>query len=117
MKFAAVCITTDNAPRLAKFYEIILQEQPLVEGSHYGFNNSHLAVYDPGDVTIGIEKNVTVMFYTEDLLSEYERLLRELPELEVTSLPQHRPWGAYSFWFHDPDGNTVSCFEKQSVGS
>jgi hypothetical protein len=31
MKFGGICIETNNAPRLAEFYKIVLQEEPLVE--------------------------------------------------------------------------------------
>ncbi len=37
MNFSGICIETDNAPRLAEFYKIVLQEEPFVEGNHYGF--------------------------------------------------------------------------------
>ena len=47
MKFGGVCITTDDAPRLAEFYKIVFQEEPFVEGSHYGFGN--ISVWDPGE--------------------------------------------------------------------
>jgi hypothetical protein len=44
MKFAAICILTDNAPRLAAFYQKVLQEKPQVDGSHFSF--SKFALYD-----------------------------------------------------------------------
>ncbi|MEA4833364.1 MAG: hypothetical protein VB118_12215 [Oscillospiraceae bacterium] len=109
MKFASVCIHTDNAPRLAEFYEKVLQEKPEVDGTHYGF--SKIAVYDDGNVTMSEHKNMSIMLSTEDLQVEYNRLLKEFPDLVVTSPPQRRPWGAFSFWFLDLDGNTVSVFE------
>lgn len=34
MRFGGICIETDNAPRLAEFYKVVFQEEPLVEGSH-----------------------------------------------------------------------------------
>ena len=54
MNFGGICIETDNAPRLAEFYKIVLQEEPFVEGNHYGFGN--IAVYDPGRVTVAKDK-------------------------------------------------------------
>jgi catechol 2,3-dioxygenase-like lactoylglutathione lyase family enzyme len=112
MKFVASCILTDNAPRLAEFYTILSGEKPLVEGSHYGFNGLQLAVYDPGNVIVSKYKNMSLMFYVSDLQAEYERLLREIPDIVITSPPEHRPWGAFSFWFLDPDGKTISFIEK-----
>lgn len=114
VQLCGVCILTNDAPRLAAFYETILCEKPFAEGAHYGFNGAQLAVYDPGDVKVVPEKNMSVMFYVNDVLSEYGRLTRELPGIVVTS-PERRPWGAYSFWFLDPDGNTVSFIEKREA--
>jgi len=50
MKLCGVCILTDNAPRLAAFYETALQIRPLVEGDHFSFDGAQLAVYNPGGV-------------------------------------------------------------------
>jgi len=117
MQFTGVCILTDNAPRLAAFYAALLEEEPVQEGSHYGFLRAKLAVYDPGNVTVSPHKNMELMYTVEDLTDTYERLLRQLPGIRVTSPPTRRPWGAYSFWFLDPDGNTVSLIEAKSSGA
>ena len=106
MRYGGVCITTDDAPRLADFYKIVLQEEPFVEGSHYGFGQ--IAVFDPGDVKVAAEKNVSLQFFDTDIDAEYERLLRDIPGVEIVSPPEKRPWGAYSFWFLDPDGNIIA---------
>ena len=50
MNFSGICIETDNAPRLAEFYKIVLQKEPFIEGSHYAFGD--IAVYDPGEVNV-----------------------------------------------------------------
>jgi len=105
-----VCIETDNAPRLAEFYEILFQKKPRVEGSHYGFGK--LAVYDPGGVTVAKEKNIWLMFGDADIDALYERLLREVPGLHVIAPPERKPWGAYSFWFADPDGNKIAVAQE-----
>jgi len=110
MKFGGICIETDDAPRLAEFYKIVLQEEPFAEGSHYGFGS--VAVYDPGGVTVAKVKNVWLQCFTEDLDAEYERLLREIPGINITSPPERRPWGAYSFQFTDPDGNMIAVAQK-----
>lgn len=111
MKLCGVCVLTDDAPRLAAFYEAVFQEAPLVEGSHYGFHGAQLSVYDPGDVRVVPDKNMSLMYYVTDLAAEYKRLLA-IPGATVTSPPERRPLGAYSFWFQDPDGNTVSFIES-----
>lgn len=106
MKFNGICIETDNAPRLAEFYKIVFQEEPFVEGNHYGFGK--VAVYDSGDVIVAKEKNIWLQCFVADLDMEYERLLREIPGIEIISPPEKRPWGAYSFWFADPCGNKIA---------
>ena len=111
MKFGGICIETDNALRLAEFYKIVLQEEPFVEGSHYGFGN--IAVYDPGGVTVAKDKNIWLQCFAADLDAEYERLLREIPGIDIISPPERRSWGAYSFWFADPDGNKIAVAQER----
>jgi hypothetical protein len=43
-----------------------------------------------------------------------ERLMKEILGIKVTSPHERRPWCAFSFWFLDPDGNTISFVEKSS---
>lgn len=111
MKFGGICIETDNASRLADFYKIILQEEPFVEGNHYGFGK--IAIYNPGGVTVAKDKNIWLMFGVSDLNVEYKRLLQEIPDIGVISPPERKPWGAYSFWLIDPDGNKISFFQDE----
>jgi len=110
MKISGICIETDDAPRLAEFYKIILQEEPFIEGSHYGFGG--VAIYNPGGVTVSKEKNVWLQCFAADLDAEYERLLRKIPGVNIISPPERRPWGAYSFWLTDPDGNKIAVAQK-----
>ena len=110
MKFGGICIETDNAPRLADFYKVVFDEEPFIEGSHYGFGS--IAIYDPGGVTVSKEKSIWLQCFAEDLDAEYERLRREIPGIEIISPPERRPWGAYSFWFSDPDGNKIAVAQR-----
>jgi predicted enzyme related to lactoylglutathione lyase len=114
MKFGGICITTNNAPRLAEFYRIVFQEEPFIEGSHYGFGN--IAIYDPGDVEPAKEKNIWLQCFDTDIDALYERLLREIPGIEIISPPERRPWGAYSFQFADPDGNKIAVAKDGEKG-
>ena len=111
MKFSGICIKTDNAPRLAEFYKTVFQKEPLIEGGHYGFGN--FAVYDPGGIKVTSEKNISIQCFDADIDALYERLLRDIPNINVTSPPTKRPWGAYSFWFLDPDGNEVAVAQQE----
>ena len=116
MKLCGVCILTDNAPRLAAFYETVFRETAAVDGQHYGFDNAQLAVYNPGNVNMVDDKNMSLMYYVGDVMAEYARLMREIPDIRITSAPERRPWGAFSFWFLDPDGNEVSFIERVDEG-
>ena len=110
MRFGGICVTTNDAPRLAGFYKTVFQEEPLVEGGHYSF--SQIAVYDPGGVNMAVEKNIWLQCFDPDIDSLYKRLLREIPGIEIISPPEKRPWGAYSFWFADPDGNKIAVAQE-----
>ena len=113
MKLTGVCITTDDAPRLAAFYKVFFQTEPLVEGSHYGFGM--LSVWDSGDVTLAKEKSIWLQFMDADIDALYERLLRDVPGIVILSPPERKPWDAYSFWFLDPDGNKVAVAQKDGA--
>ena len=113
MKLIGVCITTDDAPRLATFYEVVFQESPEVDGQHYAFASAQLSVYDPGDVQVSEHKNMSLMYYVDDVPAEYARLTLALPDMVVDSPPQRRPWGALSFWCLDPDGNLISFVQRE----
>lgn len=51
------------------------------------------------------------MFSVSDLAVESMRLLCEVPGITEDSPPRHRPWGAYSCWLRDPDGNLFSLVQ------
>ena len=110
MNVCGICIETDNAPRLAEFYRIFLQEEPFVEGSHYGFGK--IAVYDPGGVKVAKDKNIWLQCSDPDIDALHKRLLREIPDIVILSPPERKPWGAYSFWFLDPDGNKIAVAQE-----
>lgn len=112
MKFGGICITTDNAPRLAAFYKIVFQEEPSVDGSHYGFGS--IAIWDPGDTKLPQQKHVWLQCFDPDIDALYARLLREIPGIQILSPPERKPWGAYSFWFLDPDGNKIAVAQTNA---
>ena len=91
MKLCGMCILTDNAPRLAAFYEMAFQESPVVDGQHYGFDNAQLAVYNPGNVNVVNDKNMSLMYFVHDVIKEYDRLIREIPDIGIISPPERRP--------------------------
>lgn len=111
MDFGGICIETTNAPRLAAFYQVLLQTEPDVQGQHYAFGP--VAVYNPGGVKAAQAKPVWLQCFAADLDAEYARLLREIPGVTILCAPERRPWGTYSFWLADPDGNKIAVAEKQ----
>lgn len=111
MKFVGICITTDNAPRLAKFYETVFQEEPAVDGNHYSF--SSISIWNPGNIQVVKEKNIWLQFLDADIDSLYKRLLIEIPDIKIISPPERKPWGAYSFWFFDPDNNKIAVAQER----
>jgi len=109
MNFGGICITTNNVVQLVEFYKVIFQEEPFVEGDHYSFSN--VAIYDPGDVTLERDKSIWLQCFSKELDKEYNRICKVIPDIDIISVPERRPWGAYSFWFSDPDGNKVAVAE------
>lgn len=84
---------------------------PITDEQIEAFGN--IAVYDPGGVTVAKDKNIWLQCFIADLDAEYERLLREIPGIEIISPPERRPWGTYSFWFADPDGNKIAVAQER----
>ena len=110
MQFRSVCITTNNAPRLADFYAAVFLASPQIDGSHYAFGN--LSVWDPGDVQTADCNNTWLTFSDGNIDALYARLLRSIPDIRILVPPERKPWGAYAFWFLDPDGNKISVFQE-----
>ncbi len=113
MRLGGVCLTTRDAPRLAAFYQILLRKEPLIEGEHYGFGN--IAVWNPGDVPDAPEKTTWLQCFDPDIDALHSRLLREIPGVDILSPPEKKPWGAYSFWLRDPDGNRIAVAQREEA--
>ena len=109
MKFGGICITTNNTLKLVEFYKIIFDMEPVKESDHYSF--ASVAIYDPKDTNLKEDKSIWLQCFSEDVDKEYKRLLDAIPDLDVISPPTRRPWGAYSFWIVDPDGNKIAVAE------
>jgi uncharacterized glyoxalase superfamily protein PhnB len=58
------------------------------------------------------DKNIWLQCFDADIDALYERLLREIPGIEIITQPERKPWGAYSFWFVDPDGNKIAVAQE-----
>lgn len=121
MKFSSgICIITENVPKLARFYEKILQTE-------IDINNVHVELQLDGGSIIFYSKStaekemgfdftkyhgtgmVKISFFVDDVDAEYERLCALNMNVEFITLPTTYPWGARSMHFRDLDGNIV-CF-------
>lgn len=108
LKFLGTCILTDNLPRLVDFYNLIFETTAQGDEVHSDYPDFQLAIYNPGDVRVPRDKNVNLMFCTDDVDGHYARLQKLLPAESLLCPPTDRPWGARSFFVRDPDGNEFS---------
>jgi uncharacterized glyoxalase superfamily protein PhnB len=118
MRFAGICLVTNNVPVLADFYAKVLGVRADRDDVHAELNTegAGLAIFS----TEGMENmaprsmqgagcgSFTTMFEVQDVDAEYERL--KALNVEFVMPPTTHPWGARSFWFRDPDGNIVDFF-------
>ncbi len=74
---------------------------------HMSFNESQLDIYNPGNIKITDNKNITLMYMVEDVDKEYGRLMNSNYRIEFIRIPTIMPWGVKSFIFKDLDGNEI----------
>ena len=113
MTFGGVCITTNDATGLVSFYQVLLQEEPIVDGDHYSF--SKLAIWNSGNSEMKTCSNIWLQFVSPDIDTLYARIMKEIPHISILSPPERKPWGAYSFWIHDPDGNSIAVAQMDEI--
>lgn len=120
MRFAGICLITNDVPRLSRFYMDILG----VEGEHNHIHmelkahGTSLAIYStegmeemaPGSMKGAGYGSFTINFEVEDVDFEYEKISKM--GMRIVKQPQTHPWGSRSFWFRDPDGNIVNFFGR-----
>ncbi len=119
---SGICLITDNVPRLAKFYEKVLQTTSegddihtfiLIDGGSLAVYSKSAAISDMGfDFSKFCGTGMfTFGFTVENVDDEYNRLKSSDLNIEFVSVPTTYPWGARSMHFRDPDGNIV-CLRK-----
>jgi len=118
MKFAGICLITENVPSLAAFYAQILGVEADGDETHVEMrtDGAGLAIYSvtgmeslaPGSMAGAGCGSFTISFEVQNVDAEYERL--KAIGVEFVKLPATHPWGARSCWFRDPDGNIVNFF-------
>jgi predicted enzyme related to lactoylglutathione lyase len=109
MVFTGVVIHTRNINQMLSFYEFLFECKAYGEGNHFAFSDYFIALYKGEKEKQGTCH--TLMYETKNLVERYEAILSsEYSEL-ITSTPELKPWGLYSFQLNDPDGNEISIIE------
>jgi len=120
MKFAGICLVTEDVPALRDFYARLLGVEAVGDDVHAELKTTPtgMAIFSaagmesmaPGCMEAGGIGSVTLMFEVEEVEAEYGRV-QEMG-LEVVKPLMTHPWGSRSFWFRDPDGNLVDFYGK-----
>jgi len=111
-----ICLITEDVPRLAAFYQAILQVGGEGDDIHMELRTDGcgMAIYarEAAERDMGFDFSAhwgtggtTLMFRVDDADREFERLQSIVPAFMTT--PTTYPWGARAFHFRDPDGNIV----------
>ncbi len=118
MKFAGVCLITQNVPVLADFYTRVLGVEAEGDDVHTELKTegASLAIFStkemenlaPHSMQGAGSGNFTVAFEVKDVDAEYERL--KALRVRFVKPPTTYPWGNRALWFRDPDGNIVDFF-------
>ena len=128
MKLSDICLITEDAPRLIRFYEKVLQVQADGDEIHASFTvaGADIVIYSKkaaeSQMRFDFSKywgsgNVKISFNVADVDAEYERLKCPHARLAIEFItePTTYSWGARSVHFRDPDGNIV-CFRTWIPG-
>ena len=114
-----VCLVTDDVPQLARFYASVLACPADIHGDQYAevasagavlscFRTSAMTQLAPG--AGGRNGAMILEFHVDDVDAEYERL--SALGVSIVKPPTTQPWGNRSVYFHDPDGNLVSFYQR-----
>ncbi|WP_055668577.1 VOC family protein [Desnuesiella massiliensis] len=115
MKFADICIITNNVLDVAEFYETVFSTKAEGDNIHSFINAAGLgiAIYDKNEAekVMGFDFSntgtglITINFNVDDIEAEYERI--KALNINGTTEPHLWPWGAKSFRFKDIEGNII----------
>lgn len=119
MRFAGICLITEDVPRLVDFYQRVLgitfdgdaiHAQALIDGAGFAIYARSAANQDMrfGLGPVHGTGNVTLMFQVDDVDAAYARLLPFVTSF--ITRPNTYQWGARAVHFFDPDGNIVDFF-------
>lgn len=108
MKFRGAVIYTNNVQKMVDFYELISGEKGEDDLGHMGFDSLQLAIYNPGEVKVGKDKNITLMYSVEYVEALYKKKLESMYSGLILNNPTKKSWGVTSFQVQDPEGNELS---------
>jgi Predicted enzyme related to lactoylglutathione lyase len=119
MKFAYTRLVTGDVPRLAKFYEALLDTTAIgnadyvelrTEGATLALVSRAAAeAMHGGDWPAAANRSAILEFAVDDVDAERARLDGLVKEWLQT--PKDMPWGNRSMLFRDPDGNPINFFK------
>lgn len=108
MTIAEVSLNTNDVIALANFYKQLfgidngsndpVHQVILSEGTA-------LTIYNDGSHKNNRNQNISLVFLTENIDAEYQKLLAL--KAEIIQPPAKQPWGAVNMSFYDPDGNII----------
>ena len=116
MRYAGVCLITQDVAALRDFYAAVLQLEAVGDNTFAAFvtGGASLSIYSmqgtaqmaPGCMRGTGRGRFTLEFEVDDVDQEYERLTAM--HVPIVKPPATYPWGRRSVWFRDPDGNIVN---------
>ena len=107
---SAVSLTVPDVAASSRFFTSVLGfREELVLDGFVQLHRDDGAVGIELCIGVGTATNATVSFTITDLLAEYERLRREVPEFRPVL--QHEPWGERWVRLTDPNGIAVRLVE------
>lgn len=118
LKFAYTRLITDDLPRLAGFYERLLEVKPegtpvflafRMDGADLGlFTRAAADKVHGGTWTPGSNRAAIIEFLVDDVDAEHRRIAGFVTDW--LHEPKDMPWGNRSMMFRDPDGNVVNFY-------
>ena len=110
LKLYGACVQTKNIADMVEFYSALFGKAPNVSGADYRFPGEQLIIYKLPDGENCPTENMSVIYQVECANDFYAELQGK--NFAVSEPPTDKPWGVCSFLLKDPDGNTVSIFNK-----
>ena len=113
-----ICIVSKDVARLRDFYAEILRVDAEGGDTFVSLDDEGMAIdiynYEgmekmaPGSIDGAGHGSYTLEVEVDDTDSEFERI--EALGAPIVKPLTTQPWGRWSFWFRDPDGNLINFY-------